>query len=259
MNAPRSIVSLGLVLGLTLLFAAGCAAQQDLVSPDDTLDTEVAVPVEAATALAPLIVISIVTERLLEVMWDAYESGQQFLLALFGTKWVSPEGKRFWTVRTQADREKLAQEHVLNIKQITGDRETPEYKSYEKGKRLRAHFAGTVVALLFCLVTGYALFSALEMDVPTGHWVDSLLTSLMIGWGGTEFTHSIVDALSKGRKLWQQEKETSRQQEEEDKTQQIEKLVEIARQIRQDESIPPERREMIAQKLENRALDLDRI
>jgi hypothetical protein len=37
--------------------------------------------------------------------------------------------------------------------------------------------------------------------------IDWLLTAFIIGWGGTELTHSIIEGLVKGRNLWKEMRE----------------------------------------------------
>jgi hypothetical protein len=44
-------------------------------------------------------------------------------------------------------------------------------------------------------------------DFTVGTLVDWLMTSIVIGWGGTELTHSIIEGLVKGRNLWKEMRE----------------------------------------------------
>ncbi|MDY7077178.1 MAG: hypothetical protein SXV54_09665 [Chloroflexota bacterium] len=227
------VVMLALALALT-----GCAAgekDQDQQT-EETGAVSASEPQDPALALAPLLVLAIFVERVLEVMWDNYESGNKVLMVVLGTKWI-------------AEDKHLAGDHIQKIKKITANKETDDYKFYEKGKRLRSHWAGTIIAIGLCFLTGYALFSSLDMKVPNGPIADVLLTSLMLGWGGTEFTHSVVDALVKRRNLWQQEKETSKQIAEDKKVSQSDELLKLAERAQQSKIGTPETRKRVADKL----------
>lgn len=245
-----SVIVVALVLTLAL---TGCAvggmgeSDQQTEEPDDTPSSE---PIDPAQALAPVVVLAIFIERVLEVMWDNYESGNHILMAIFGIKWIAKDAKKgYWQARKDKD---MVTAHIQEIKKITTDKETPAYKFYEKGKRLRTHWAGTVIAIVLCFLTGYALFSSLGMKVPNGPVADVLLTALMIGWGGTEFTHNVVDALVKGRSLWQQEKETSKQLAEDKKLGQNDELLKLAERVQQSSIGTPETRQRVADKLLDR-------
>ncbi len=140
--------------------------------------------------LAPLLAIATSTERILEVIWERWEK------------------KEVWP-----NRDGVADTHA------------PDY--VEK-KRLRSHWLGTFVALVAIGLTNVRLFHLLGFDVlfsaPSmqifdlgiggifddftwGSLIDWLLTAGIIGWGGTELTHSLIEGLVKSRNLWKEMKE----------------------------------------------------
>jgi hypothetical protein len=136
--------------------------------------------------LAPLIAIATVTERVLEVFWDRWESVGQ------------------WPNRAGADKS------------------APGYISQ---KRLRSHWLGTLVAIVAVGLTNVRLFRLLGFDVlfsspdlmlfnagiggilddfTVGTLIDWAMTAGIVGWGGTELTHSVIEGLVKGRGLWKE-------------------------------------------------------
>lgn len=50
--------------------------------------------------------------------------------------------KGYWQARKDKD---MVADHIQKIKEIIADKETDEYKLYAKGKRLRTHWAETVI------------------------------------------------------------------------------------------------------------------
>jgi hypothetical protein len=139
-------------------------------------------------ALAPIIAIATSIERVLEMFWERWEKP--------GT-WPNKKG-------------------VLN----TGD---PEYIT---SKKMGSHILGTVFAFVAVGLTNARFFRLLGLDVlfsnlvifdiniggivddfTVGTLIDWLLTAGIIGWGGTELTHSIIEGLVKGRNLWKEMRE----------------------------------------------------
>jgi len=94
----------------------------------------------------------------------------------------------------------------------------PEYKQW---KRVRSHWLGTTVAVVITGLTNVRLFQGLGIDVlfsstrslfnlgaggildgfNLGTLIDWLFTSGVIGWGGTELMHSLIEGMLKGRAL----------------------------------------------------------
>jgi len=142
------------------------------------------------TTLAPLIAIATSVERVLEVVWDRFER--------IGV-WPNRKG-------------------VSN----------PSNAEYVGKKQLRSHWLGTLIALLAIGLTNVRLFRLLGFDVlfsapnmvlfdanvggifdqfTVGTLIDWLLTAVIVGWGGTELTHSVIEGLVKGRNLWKEMQE----------------------------------------------------
>ena len=141
-------------------------------------------------ALAPLLAIATSVERILEVIWD---------------RWEKPG---IWPNRAGVP-----------------DAKSPEYIAQ---KRVRSHWLGTLIAFLAIGLTNVRFFRLLGIDVlfsspnlelfnlgvggildhfTIGTLIDWLLTAGVIGWGGTELTHSIIEGLVKGRNLWKEMRE----------------------------------------------------
>lgn len=145
---------------------------------------------ELWTVLAPLVAIATFTERVLEAIWERWEK--------VGT-WPNQQG-------------------VAN----TGD---PDYVTR---KKLRSHWWGTAIAIVAVGLTNLRFFRLLGFDVlfsspelmlfdlnvggifddfTVGTLIDWLATAAVIGWGGTELTHSVIEGLVKGRNLWKEMQE----------------------------------------------------
>ena len=141
-------------------------------------------------ALTPLLAIATFIERVLEVFWDRWEKAGV---------WPNRKG-------------------VANTS-------APEYVAK---KRLHSHWIGTVLALIAIGLTNVRLFRMLGLDVlfsasrlalfnaglggildsfSVGTLIDWLMTAAIIGWGGTEITHSIIEGLVRGRNLWKEMRE----------------------------------------------------
>jgi hypothetical protein len=138
--------------------------------------------------LAPLIAIATFVERVLEIFWD---------------RWESPG---LWPNRKGVP--------------------DPSLPSYIISKRLWSQWLGTLVAAIAIGLTNVRLFRLLGFDVlfsnlllftsnvggifdqfTVGTLIDWLLTAGIIGWGGTELVHNIIEGLIKGRNLWKEMRE----------------------------------------------------
>jgi len=176
------VVGLAALLALTttVAWAQGTGGTATQEQPTDVL----------WIALAPLLAIATTVERVLEVVWDRWEKPGV---------WPNPAG-------------------VPN----------PKDPDYVMQKRLRSHWLGTIIAFLAIGLTNVRFFRLLGFDVlfsspnlelfnlgvggildhfTVGTLVDWLLTAGVIGWGGTELTHSIIEGLVKGRNLWKEMRE----------------------------------------------------
>ena len=138
--------------------------------------------------LAPLIAIATFVERVLEIFWD---------------RWESPG---LWPNRKGVP--------------------DPSLPSYVISKRLWSQWLGTLIAAIAIGLTNVRLFRLLGFDVlfsnlllftsdvggifdqfTVGTLIDWLLTAGIIGWGGTELVHNIIEGLIKGRNLWKEMRE----------------------------------------------------
>lgn len=141
-------------------------------------------------ALTPLLAIATSVERILEVIWD---------------RWEEPG---VWPNRAGVP-----------------DTKSPEYVTQ---KRVRSHWLGMAIAFFAIGITNVRFFRLLGIDVlfsspdlelfdlgvggildhfTVGTLIDWLLTAGVIGWGGTELTHSVIEGLVKGRNLWKEMRE----------------------------------------------------
>jgi hypothetical protein len=140
--------------------------------------------------LAPLLAIATSVERVLEMIWERWEKAGL---------WPHPAG-----------------EH---------DTSDPEYI---RKKKARSHWLGMLIAVGAIGLTNVRFFRLLGFDVllsspdlilfnagiggifddfTVGTLIDWLMTAGIIGWGGTELTHSIIEGLVKGRGLWKEMQE----------------------------------------------------
>jgi hypothetical protein len=141
--------------------------------------------------LAPLIAIATSIERVLEMLWERWEKAGI---------WPNAAGV---------------------------DKSDPDYIMK---KKVRSHWVGTGLAVVAIGLTNVRLFRLLGFDVlfsspdlmlfnagiggifddfTVGTLIDWVLTATIIGWGGTELTHSVVEGLVKGRNLWKEMREVS--------------------------------------------------
>lgn len=140
--------------------------------------------------LAPLVAIATSVERILEVFWDRWEK-----IGAWPNKAGVPDTKA---------------------------------SDYIAQKKLYSHWIGMLVALVAIGLTNVRLFRLLGFDVlfsspnmllfnagiggifdnfTVGTLIDWVLTAGIIGWGGTELTHSVIEGLVKGRNLWKEMRE----------------------------------------------------
>jgi hypothetical protein len=175
-------VALMLLLLLALTTAVAWAAPPGQ-GGDETADA-------LWVALAPLVAIATFIERILEAFWDRWERGP-----------------------ISAGLRRLAD---------------PAAPDYPAKKRLWSHWLGTFAAIIAVGLTNIRFFRLLGFDVlfsspnlmlfnagiggifdnfTVGTLIDWLLTAGIIGWGGTELTHSVIEGLVKGRNLWKEMRE----------------------------------------------------
>jgi hypothetical protein len=139
-------------------------------------------------AVTPLLAIATAIERLMERFWERWESKGE---------WPNANG--------------------IPNKEL----KTPTYIQF---KRARGHWLGFGLAVVAIALTNVRLFHLLGFDVlfsgstvllnlgiggifdnfTLGTLVDWLTTALIIGFGGTELTHSVIVGLLRGRKLWEE-------------------------------------------------------
>ena len=139
------------------------------------------------TTLAPIVAIATFVERVLEVFW---------------TRW---EEEKIWP----------------NMKGVS-KRSDPNYVAK---KQMGSHWLGTGIAIIAIGLTNVTFFRLLGFDVlfsspnlalfnlgiggifdnfTIGTLIDWLATAAIVGWGGTELTHSVIEGLVKGRGLWKE-------------------------------------------------------
>ncbi len=165
------------LLALTVTVARAAPLVQD-EAPGDVL----------WITLAPLIAIATFVERVLEVFWDRWET------------------RGVWPNRDGVP--------------------DPSASRYVVFKRMASQWLGTAIAVVIIGLTNVRLFRLLGFDVlfsdlllftsgvggifdqfTVGTLIDWLLTAGIIGWGGTELVHGIIEGLTKGRNLWKEMRE----------------------------------------------------
>ncbi|MGQ9466808.1 MAG: hypothetical protein ACUVSH_00540 [Anaerolineae bacterium] len=138
--------------------------------------------------VAPLIAIATFVERILEIFWD---------------RWEAPG---VWPNR--------------------GGIPNPSAPTYIRAKKAWSQWLGTLIAAITIGLTNVRMFRLLGFDVlfsnlllftsdvggifdqfTVGTLIDWLLTAGIIGWGGTELVHNIIEGLVKGRNLWKEMRE----------------------------------------------------
>ena len=151
---------------------------------DDGTGTSTDISADALwVTLAPVIAIATATERILEMFWERWEK-----------------------VGLRPNKNGVA------------DTSSPDYILRKKSG---SHWLGTLVAIVAVGLTNARFFRLLGLDVlfsnmqlfqssiggifddfTIGTLVDWILTAGIVGWGGTELTHSVIEGLVKGRNLW---------------------------------------------------------
>jgi hypothetical protein len=182
--------SLWIVLGVSALLAltttvAWASGEGVPFGQDEEITADV-----LWVTLAPLLAIATLTERVLEMVWERWEKAGL---------WPNPAGVA-----------------------------APSAPDYVMKKKLRSHWLGTAIAVIAIALTNARLFRLLGFDVlfsspdlvlfnagiggifddfSVGTLIDWLMTAGVIGWGGTELTHSLIEGLVKGRSLWKEMRE----------------------------------------------------
>ncbi|MCX7680647.1 MAG: hypothetical protein N2508_01550 [Anaerolineae bacterium] len=172
-----------LALGVTIAYAADGEHVPVLEDGEGAADV-------LWVTLAPILAIATFAERMLEVFWDRWEAPGV---------WPNRRG--------------------------VVDTSSPPYIAW---KRLRSHWLGTVIAIVAIGLTNVRFFRLLGLDIlfssprfllfhagvggifdnfTVGTLIDWILTAWIIGWGGTELTHGVIEALIKGRNLWKEMRE----------------------------------------------------
>ena len=183
MHKRRLWIILGVLALLALTTTVAWAAPVTQEGDEPTADV-------LWITLAPIIAIATFVERVLEVTWDRWEGAKI---------WPNKEG--------------------------VSDRSVPEYIAK---KKVRSHWLGTGIAVIAIGLTNVRFFRLLGFDVlfsspnlmlfnlgiggicddfTVGTLIDWLATATIIGWGGTELTHSVIEGLVKGRNLWKEMRE----------------------------------------------------
>ena len=171
---------------------------------------------EIQTLLLPLIAAATVVERLIEVIFDWYESAVMQLSKFPGlaSEYVA------WTQKQVRDakdafNDTMTPTEISKAEQVLKDAQdrlasfvkNPQYLSI---KRAYAMLLGFVFGLIIAFsVEGLALFDLLGLGLPEGlTWVDKLVTGLLIGTGSAPM-HSLIgllqnskDAVDSARALW---------------------------------------------------------
>lgn len=182
--------SLWIVLGVLALLAltttvAWASGKEALSGQGEEVTADV-----LWVTLVPLLAIATFIERVLEMVWERWEKAGL---------WPNPAGES-----------------------------DPSDLGYIMSKKMRSHWLGTLIAVVAIGLTNVRLFRLLGFDVlfsspdlllfnagiggifddfTMGTLIDWLLTAGVIGWGGTELTHSLIEGLVKGRGLWKEMRE----------------------------------------------------
>ena len=129
---------------------------------------------ESAWAILALVAaIALLTERVVEAIWDRWEQP--------GT-WPNERG--------------------------VPDPTDPGYKQLKKA---RSHWLGTGIALLITGLTNVRFFRGLGIEVlfsNLGSLIDWIATSGIIGWGGAELAHSLIEGMLDARILLKERRES---------------------------------------------------
>ena len=199
------------ILLFVLLFAGMTVSVVSAQSEDGTVTGG-----EVQALLLPLIAAATVVERLIEVIFDWYESAVMQLSKFPGlaSEYVA------WTQKQVRDakdafNDTMTPTEISKAEQALKDAQdrlasfvkNPQYLSI---KRAYAMLLGFVFGLIIAFsVEGLALFDLLGLGLPEGlTWVDKLVTGLLIGTGSAPM-HSLIgllqnskDAVDSARALW---------------------------------------------------------
>jgi hypothetical protein len=202
------------ILLFVLLFAGMTVTTVYAQSEDGTVSGS-----DVQALLLPLIAAATVVERLIEVIFDWYESAVMQLSKFPGlaSEYVA------WTQKQVQDckdafKDSMTQLEVSKAEQALKDAQdrlasfvkNPQYLSI---KRAYSMILGFVFGLIIAFsVEGLALFDLLGLGLPEGlTWVDKLVTGLLIGTGSAPM-HSLIgllqntkDAVDSARALWKGE------------------------------------------------------
>ena len=174
---------------------------------------------EIQTLLLPLIAAATVVERLIEVIFDYYESTVLQIskfpgLASEYVAWTQKQLKdakdAFKDTMTPAEVSKAEQGLKDAQDRLAGFVKNPQYLSI---KRALSMILGFVFGLIIAFsVKGLAILTLLGIELPAGFlWLDQLITGLLIGTGSAPM-HSLIgllqntkDAVDSARALWKGE------------------------------------------------------
>jgi hypothetical protein len=202
------------ILLFVLLFAGMTVSVVSAQSEDGTVTGS-----EVQALLLPLIAAATVVERLIEVIFDWYESAVMQLSKFPGlgstyVAWVQKQVRdakdAFNDTMTPAEVGKAEQALKDAQDRLASFVKNPQYVSI---KRAYALLLGFVFGLIIAFsVQGLALFGLLGLGLPEGlTWVDKLVTGLLIGTGAAPM-HSLIgllqntkDAVDSARALWKGE------------------------------------------------------
>lgn len=202
------------ILLFVLLFAGMTVSVVSAQSEDGT-----ATGGEIQTLLLPLIAAATVVERLIEVIFDWYESAVMQLSKFPGlaSEYVA------WTQKQVRDakdafKDTMTPVEVSKAEQALKDAQDRlasfvKNSQYLSIKRAYAMLLGFVFGLIIAFsVQGLAVFGLLGIKLPAGLlWLDQLVTGLLIGTGSAPM-HSLIgllqntkDAVDSARALWKGE------------------------------------------------------
>lgn len=202
----RFLFTFGWVIALSLLFTGVVLAQGS--------DQGQATTGTVALLLAPLVAAATAVERIIDMIFNWYESILLNVSAFSGQAkdylgWARGEVARLQKelLNAQGNWEKVAQlESQLEAAQnrLIEFLKSPTYLSR---KRTLAVVLGIVIGLIMAFTVQIKMFAMLGIELPWG-WADMLVTGLVIGTGSAP-VHSLIgllqntkDAVDQARALW---------------------------------------------------------
>ena len=161
---------------------------------------------EIALLLTPLVAAAAAIERVLEMIFDYYES---LILSLSKIPGLGTEYVKWAQERVKEAHEKLMKEgsgssalqDMERSLQDAKDRLTDYLKSefYTSRKRAISLIVGLVLGVLLGFVGEIKMFALLGLGLPKSlEWVDMLITGLVIGTGSAP-VHSLIGILQKSK------------------------------------------------------------